>query len=199
MRDQYRRAAFIVLLLGWAMYMAWRATTATWFVMTTSQGTVQLNVEQLAAMNVVPNPVGGQPATYSVFGTAAPLGWLAIGAILAGLAFVLRLSALAVLAIGASWMARTATISTHTMLIGVTGHGMFSLSGDHLTSYLGWIWAVMLLELVLLIQLTYARYCEKKAALSRGDTSVGGVLDTIHTIQAGALNRFSRDQQAPRQ
>lgn len=194
MRDPYRRAAFIVLLLGGSVYMAWRSTTQAWFTMTTLEGPVDLTLSQVATLNVVSSPVGGQPAVYAVFGVPAPLGWLVIGMLLAGTSFVLRLSVLGVLAIGASWMARAATVSAYTLLIGPTGQGNFSLAADGLTGYLGWVWAAMLLELVLAVQLTYARYREKQAAIARGEDHVGGLLETVHTVQAVALGRFGREK-----
>lgn len=194
MRDPYRRAALIVLLLGWVTYSAWRTTALPWFWGPTPQYPQGGPVDQLtlATTALVANPVGGQPATYQILGTPAPVGWLIIGGLLAGLAFVLRLSVLGVFALAATWMSRSAAVGAYSMLVARNQRRSYQLVEANFDAYLSKIWLVLLLQGVLVAQIAYSGHVARRTALERGRTPQDGVLDTFHNVTTGAIGRFSR-------
>lgn len=196
LRTPERRSMLLAVLMLLVTYGAYRASTFPWFQGAWKEGGewtwADLTPEALATLGVVPSPTGDRPAMYEIAGMPAATTWILVAALAGLLAFISRLGILALIGVGAVWMARTSAIFAQEILFDseqLTGR-IVETAG--LNTYLDWCWLLMGSLLVLAAQITYAGHRHRKAQKAAGLEQDEALVDTFEGMQASLLARLAR-------
>lgn len=178
MSSAYRRAAALMIAAllagGYAVWMA----SMPWYAHTSG---ALLDPAALTA-GVLRSSSGPRAAMAQIAGAPAPVTLLTAGMIVAGVGFVLRLSILPLLAVGALWMARASATHSEMLLLSGRYTREFTLaSGGSYEGFLVAVWVAIGLTLALAGQLAYLGHLERRASGDDGDSSL---------MQIPALARF---------
>jgi len=195
-RNPHRRAAamaFLTVLTGLA---AWNAAVSVWFIGAFSRNGelvwTELRLHDLASYGMVQGPTGGIPATYTIAGYPAVQVWLLLGVLFGVVAVLLRLGLFSLFAVGMIWLARSAAVSTETILLSPAAQNRFAQRGTEFLNFLDLSWMLMALLVVLTAQITYANHVQRRETIARGAEPDQGVLDVFTNIQSSVIGRYAR-------
>lgn len=195
-RGPERRSLLMAGLVLLVTYGAYQASTGVWFQGAFKESKkwtwVDLTPESLSTLGVVPSPTGGRPAMYEIAGMPAATTWVLVAAIAAILAFVARLGILALIGVGAAWMARSSALFAQELLLRSEELNGRVVETAGLATYLDWCWLLMGSLVLLAVQITYAARRRRKAQEAAEEAQDEGMLDTLEGIQASLLARLAR-------
>lgn len=181
-----RRSAVIFLALVAAAGYTGVQAMSPWFA---HRSGIQLDPFALSSGGVVATSTGMRPVMFHMLDAPAPLTLLAIGVVISGFGFAMKLALLPVLAAGSVWMARSAAVNSETLLLsGRYTRDFVMAQGSTYPDFLTGAWLVIGLCLALAAQIAYTAHQRSRAEGSEPE----GVLATVGAVQSAALSRFSK-------